>query len=192
MVAVRQVKSFGRPSKRDFVKVNEELKENSSQPRKDETWLFSSDGTYKREEWLNKLNYAQDLVVVAPVSKDPDPLATVFGDWRPNFSFLKSGFGKYWKPTISSRARDHTLVTGFDALSIAVLLVLPIALCYIILIRTDGNKAYGICIAVIFAFMLIFATCMPALGSDPTRNEILAATSGYCAVLVVFLGGLSQ
>ncbi|KAL1597861.1 hypothetical protein SLS60_008348 [Paraconiothyrium brasiliense] len=84
-------------------------------------------------------------------------------------------------------SRITNLATAIVAFLTAVLLVLPVLICYILVTNVGGSKGYFGCIAILFLFTLIFA-CSMAFYSKAKRHEVLAATAAYCAVIVVFLG----
>ncbi|KAF1978006.1 hypothetical protein BU23DRAFT_654222 [Bimuria novae-zelandiae CBS 107.79] len=86
-----------------------------------------------------------------------------------------------------SGSRITNLATAIVAFLSAILLVLPVLICYILVSNVGGSKGYFGCIGILFLFTMIFA-CSMSFYSKAKRHEVLAATAAYCAVIVVFLG----
>jgi hypothetical protein len=75
---------------------------------------------------------------------------------------------KYWK--------SQSVATAIIAVLIVIIFVLPITLCYILLLFVGGRKAYAGCIAILFIFTLMFITFVIVF-SKAKRQEVLAATA---------------
>jgi hypothetical protein len=68
-------------------------------------------------------------------------------------------------------------MTALMAIFMSVLLVAPIAICYVLITRVDNtDKAYAGCIVVLLGFTLLFIVSMITL-STAKRHEILAGTA---------------
>ncbi|MCJ1455937.1 hypothetical protein MMC28_006294 [Mycoblastus sanguinarius] len=89
-----------------------------------------------------------------------------------------------------SRNRISACVTMIITIMILVLLMVPIWLLY--KLSVNGTIATSPqTIGVILVPTLIFSAVLSAF-TKAKRHEILAASAGYCAVLVVFLGNVNQ
>lgn len=184
LTAAQQMRGFERPSEKDYKSVKA-YEWNERPIVEDEA------------EWLR---WKEDLVALKP-KKEPDRLErtieAILG--KIDCKFIRnlfvskepaqktnSRFVHYYSPKHIQR-----LVTALMSIAISILLVLPITICYFIVTNVGGNKAYGGCIGVLLFFTLIFSIFM-ILFSSAKRHEILATTSAYCAVLVVFLGNVGK
>jgi hypothetical protein len=72
---------------------------------------------------------------------------------------------------------------------IILLLAVPMFIMYrLTLLETDSSTLFNI--ALMIGFALLFSLAMGRL-TKAKRAELFAATAGYCAVLTVFIGGVS-
>lgn len=75
-----------------------------------------------------------------------------------------------------AESRVQALALSITTLLIAILLVLPIFACYLVVTNVSSGEAYGICIAILLGFTLIFSAFVMTF-TKAKRHEVLAATS---------------
>lgn len=90
-----------------------------------------------------------------------------------------------------TRGRINAFVTLIITFIILLLLVIPIWLLYHISVTLDTNRSNIVCMGVLLVATLAFSAVL-SLFTKARRHEILAASAGYCAVLVVFVGNLGD
>ncbi|KAF2246453.1 hypothetical protein BU26DRAFT_566831 [Trematosphaeria pertusa] len=184
MTAVQQMRSFERPTERDHQSVF--------------NYMWNTKPIVEREaSWVQM---KEDLVALRP-PKEPDWLeariggAIVFLGWR----FLQRLFTDQRSRSKSgsqyihyfSASRISNVATAIVAFIMAVILVLPVLLCYVLVTKVGSYNGYAGCIGILFFFTMLFS-CTMAFYSKAKRHETLAATAAYCAVLVVFLGNAAK
>ncbi|KAF2117750.1 hypothetical protein BDV96DRAFT_685420 [Lophiotrema nucula] len=182
MTAVQQMRCFEPPTERDYISIRRYL--HNTKPLMDAE--------------MDSFRAKHDLVALRPPT-EPDYLEhkiiqflSVLGAkcqqiflmrQRPFTRIIGNGtYGLFGRT--SSVANIATAIVAFF---MTVLLVLPVLICYILVVNVGGSKGYSACIGVLFLFTLIFSYAM-AFYSKAKRHEVLAATAAYCAVIVVFLG----
>ncbi|KAL8821018.1 MAG: hypothetical protein Q9191_007397 [Dirinaria sp. TL-2023a] len=90
-----------------------------------------------------------------------------------------------------TRGRINVFVTIIITCIILLLLVIPIWLLYHLSVTLDTNRSNIVCMGVLLVATLAFSAVL-SLFTKARRHEILAASAGYCAVLVVFVGNLGD
>ncbi|MCJ1265852.1 hypothetical protein MMC22_005733 [Lobaria immixta] len=90
-----------------------------------------------------------------------------------------------------TRSRINAFVTMIIMSIIVLLLVVPIWLLYHLSVTLSIQRSNIVCIGVLLVSTLIFSAVL-SLFTKARRHEILAASAGYCAVLVVFVGNLGN
>lgn len=90
-----------------------------------------------------------------------------------------------------TRGRINVFVTMIITFIILLLLVVPIWLLYHLSVTLDTNRSNIVCMGVLLVATLAFSAVL-SLFTKARRHEILAASAGYCAVLVVFVGNLGD
>ena len=143
--------------------------------------------TLSEAEWIHNLD---DLVAVIP-DQERGPIEAFIEEF---FRFVSRRLTLFLFRTRSQRLRSgnedidlvshkrlNVIVSIFVTVIATALLLAPIAILY-----SMSNKGLPQ-IAVIFAFVLLFAT-LCALSTRATKQETFMATAAYAAVLVVFLG----
>jgi len=95
-----------------------------------------------------------------------------------------------------SKDRISVLVTALITLFILLLLVLPIYALYKLSSSSGSSSSSSLtsnsnaaCIGVLIVATLVFSAIL-SLFTKARRHEILGASAAYCAVLVVFIGGV--
>lgn len=90
-----------------------------------------------------------------------------------------------------TRGRISAFVTLIITMIIILLLVIPIWLLYHLSVSLNTQKSNVICIGVLLVATLVFSAVL-SLFTKARRHEILAASAGYCAILVVFIGNVGN
>ncbi|KAF2142084.1 uncharacterized protein K452DRAFT_326613 [Aplosporella prunicola CBS 121167] len=177
-----KMQCFKRPTKQDHRSVVNFNRNEAPIVRRESLWVNSSEDLValrpaKEPDWMER------MIERSVTALDRRFLTDIF---QTTVDRAKSIDMIYY-----NRSRIQRTATAIIALLVSILLVLPISICYVMVIYIGGNKAYGACIGIIFLSTLIFSVCT-SIFSNAKRSEVLAATSAYCAVLVVFLGGVGQ
>jgi len=89
-----------------------------------------------------------------------------------------------------SRTRISALCTSIISVFILILLVVPIYALYQVS-KAETDRSSVTCIGVLLVAALIFSIIL-SLFIKAMRNDILGASAAYCAVLVVFVGGVGS
>ena len=120
------------------------------------------------------LSPKQSLSSSSPSDPDPDPSSS--SPTPPPDSNL----------TFYSNERTEVLITIIISAASTLLLIVPIAVFYVL---ADHDASSALRIVMLSIFIVIFAVVLASL-TKASRHETFAASAGYAAVLVVFLGGL--
>jgi len=87
-----------------------------------------------------------------------------------------------------TRGRIAAFVTLIITLMVLTLMVIPIwIMCYLTTMNANGTNTF--CMGVLLVSTLLFSSVL-SLFTKARRHEILAASAGYAAILVVFIGNL--
>ncbi|MCJ1384093.1 hypothetical protein MMC17_007209 [Xylographa soralifera] len=184
ILKVQQLKTLGQPSARDHRSVLHFLGNEGGQ-------------TYEKE--MSFINKKEDLVTLRPEREYAwlDSLVEqALRMLRCRFTiFLFSSKGKRDKIGDSSihyydRGRITTFVTFLITIVILVLLLVPIWLLYQYSIANSIATSLDK-MGIISVTTLLFSAMLSAF-TKAKRHEILGASSGYCAVLVIFLGNVNN
>lgn len=90
-----------------------------------------------------------------------------------------------------SRTRINFFVTLIITILILVLLVVPIGVLFYLSLNEASGAGEFVIIGVLMICTLVFS-CVLSLFTKAKRHELLAASAGYAAVLVVFVGNVGN
>lgn len=184
LLKAQQLKALERPSNRDYQSVLS---------------FMENDGGQLFEEDMGFIYEKEDLVTLRPGRE----YAWLDGLLERTLKVLRCKLIKYIfcpKETREKtddkyihyydRGRISTCVTMIITTIILALLMVPIWLLYRFsvegIIATSSDT-----IGVVLVFTLVFSAALSAF-TKARRHEIVAASAGYCAVLVVFLGNVNN
>lgn len=183
LLKAQQLKALDRPSKRDYESVLSFMENDGGQ-------LFEKDMGFIYEK--------EDLVTLRPGREYAwldgllERMLKVFRCKLIRYFFCpKETRDKTDDKDIHYYDRDRiaTCVTMIITTIVLALLMIPIWLLY--KFSVDGTIATSSdTIGVVLVFTLVFSAALSAF-TKARRHEIIAASAGYCAVLVVFLGNVS-
>ncbi|MCJ1401337.1 hypothetical protein MMC11_004549 [Xylographa trunciseda] len=184
VLKTQQLKAMGQPSNRDYRSV---------------LHFMENDGGQTYDEEMSFIYEKEDLITLRPgreyawLDSIVERMLRVL---RCRFTVLLFSSKETKSKTDDSsihyydRGRISVLVTFLITILILVLLIIPIWLlykCSIINTIATSPDTMGI----ISVSTLIFSAMLSAF-TKAKRHEILAASAGYCAVLVVFLGNVNS
>ncbi|KAG7008239.1 hypothetical protein G7Y79_00006g018590 [Physcia stellaris] len=106
---------------------------------------------------------------------------------------LKETASKSHDPRVRyfTRGRINAFVTLIITSIILALLVVPIWLLYHFSVSFNATRSNVLCMGVLLVATLVFSAVL-SLFTKARRHEVLAASAGYCAVLVVFVGNIGN
>ncbi|KAL9013847.1 MAG: hypothetical protein Q9173_001490 [Seirophora scorigena] len=178
LLRAHQIKGLEKPAPRDYRSVLRYMEKDGGQLfEQDMSWIYEKEDLVslrpgREHAWLDgilerMLNFCRGRVVRETEARTED------------------GAIHYY-----DRRRISKCVTMLITVLILVLLMVPIALLYHSAVHGNIGRTTDT-VVLILAFTLIFSAVLSAF-TKAKRHEIVAASAGYCAVLVVFLGNINN